>query len=314
MDHRRRSSLNVRSFRLAALAVTLLTLAACVGGPPTPSPEPTGTPGPAMTAGELRYAIVDRFGPRWYCDPDEYPIRRGTDLESALARWEEVAASGDLFGAILTRHGIAPAATYTDDQKLAVYEDYKVLASIPLEPIGNGRYRFDYLAMPAAGAESGTRTAGIVDEHGVFTIEQQAPAGEPICPICLARGTAVETPAGPVAVERLRIGDAVWTMDEAGRRVEATVVALGRAEAPAGHRVVRLVLADGRTVTASPGHPLGDGRTLGDLHVGDLVDGSAVTAADLVAYDGPWTFDIAVSGPTGLYLVDGIPLGSTLVR
>jgi hypothetical protein len=31
-----------------------------------------------------------------------------------------------------------------------------------------------------------------------------------------------------------------------------------------------------------------------------------------VAYDGARTFDLVVSGPTGIYLVDGIPMGSTL--
>ena len=76
--------------------------------------------------------------------------------------------------------------------------------------------------------------------------------------------------------------------------------------------MVRLVLADGRSLAASPGHPLADGRLLGDLHVGDGVDGSAVVSADLVAYEGARTYDIVVSGPTGIYLVDGIALGSTL--
>ena len=92
----------------------------------------------------------------------------------------------------------------------------------------------------------------------------------------------------------------------------ATVIALGSTAVPVGHRVVRLVLADDRAVMASPGHPLADGRRLGDLHVGDAFDGSLVVSADRVAYAGARTFDIAVSGPTGIYLVDGIPLRSTL--
>jgi hypothetical protein len=72
------------------------------------------------------------------------------------------------------------------------------------------------------------------------------------------------------------------------------------------------VLDDGRTVSASPGHPLADGRLLGDLRVGDMVDGSRVIAADLVPYMGGETFDIVASGPTGIYLADGIAMGSTL--
>lgn len=83
-----------------------------------------------------------------------------------------------------------------------------------------------------------------------------------------------------------------------------------------GHRPdtgsIHLVLADGRSVTASPGHPLADGRLLGDLRPGDVVDGSQVARADLVPYAGEATFDIVVSGATGTYFIDGIALGSTL--
>ena len=122
----------------------------------------------------------------------------------------------------------------------------------------------------------------------------------------------VDAPGGPLPVEGLRIGDPVWTRDARGARVRGTVVAIGSTLAPAGHRVVRLVLADDREVTASPGHPLADGRPLGKLRAGDAVDGSIVTAAELVAYAGAGTYDLAVSGPSGIYFVDGIPLGSTL--
>ena len=66
-------------------------------------------------------------------------------------------------------------------------------------PIGEDAYRFDYLAQPVGGAAEGTRTAGTIRSSGEITIEQQAPAGEPICPICLARGTLIDTPgrSGP---------------------------------------------------------------------------------------------------------------------
>jgi hypothetical protein len=115
-----------------------------------------------------------------------------------------------------------------------------------------------------------------------------------------------------VPVEDLRIGDPVWTLAVDGTRVRGTVTAFGSTAAPSNHEVVRLILADGRAVTASAGHPLADGRLLGDLRAGDLVDGSTVAAADRIAYEGARTYDIVVSGGTGTYLVDGIPLGSTL--
>ena len=308
------------------MAVVLVTiLAACsAGGAPTssPSPGPSGGPGGTvvpgssgggmLNAGEIRLLLIDRFGPRWYCDPDEYPVSHGTEQERAIERFPEMQAEGELYRAVAKRLGIDTSGALTDAQKLAIYHLWKVALTVPLEPVGSGRYRFDYLAQPPAGGAEGTRTAGIVTDRGEITIEQQAPAGEPNCPICLARGTMIDTPDGPIAVERLRLGDPIWTLDATGRRVRGTVIALGSTTAPADHHVIRLTLADGRTVTASPGHPLADGRTFGALALGALVDGSRIVGLVPEPYSGGETFDIVASGATGLYLSDGIPLGSTL--
>lgn len=84
-------------------------------------------------------------------------------------------------------------------------------------------------------------------------------------------------------------------------------------EAPLGHEVVRLSLADGRTFVASPGHPTADGRTVGELRAGDVLDGSLVVSVQLVGYVGA-TYDLLPSGPTGTYFVNGVLLGSTMTR
>jgi len=270
------------------------------------------TPGPAATAGQLRLRLIDQLGPRWYCDPDEYPIAHGTEQERAIERYAEMVAEGDVFSAVANQLGIDTSADLTDTQKRAIYHVWKVAISIPLDPIGDGRYRFDYTAQPVGGETQGTRTVGTIAIGGGMGIEQQTPAGEPPCPICLSVGTPIDTPDGPIAVERLRLGDPVWTLDADGRRIAGTVIALGSTPAPAGHHVVRLVLADGRSLLASPGHPLLDGRLLGDLRAGDSVDGSRIAAADLVPYAGGDTYDLVASGPTGAYFAGGIPLGSTL--
>jgi Hint domain-containing protein len=287
------------------LAVVALIVAACGGGP-------TPTPGPVMGLAELKLAIIDRFGPLWYCDPDFWPVAREDEQVLAIQRWGEVAGDADAFAAIAGRLGLDPEATPSDAQKLAAYRLWKILNAIALDATGDDAYRFEYLAQPAAGASEGTRTTGTIRIRGEIEIERQVPAGEPVCPICLARGTAIDTPDGRVPVQDLGIGDSVWTLDVAGRRVAATIIAVGSTVSPASHRVVRLVLVDGRRVTASPGHPLADGRTLGSLRPGDPVGGSRVSSAELVAYASDRTFDVVVSGPTGVYLVDGIPLASTL--
>ena len=166
--------------------------------------------------------------------------------------------------------------------------------------------------MPAAGRTEGTRSAGIIDAHGTIRIEQQAPAGQPPCPICLARGTKIETPTGEVTVEDIRVGLEIWSLDEGGNRIVVAVTQVGSTPVPATHRVVSLVLADGRTVHASPGHPLADGRRLGDIRQGDRVGGLLVVSADLVPYSGGATFDLLPSAPAVVYFANGVPLRSTL--
>lgn len=302
--------------RLLVLAFAVAILAAACGGGQTPTPtsrpSPSPTPGPAQTLAELKLDLIDAYGPLWYCDPDFYPLPRGEEIDQAKARWAEVTADAEAFAAITASLALDSKGPFTDAQKLAVYQQWKVLNAIALDPVGNDRYRFDYLAEPAAAGGMGTRTGGTIGVDGRITVDQQAPADEPICPICLARGMRIEAPGGSIAIEDVRIGDAIWTLDAAGARVPGTVLAIGSMPAPANHEVVHLVLADGRTVTASPGHPLADGRRLGDLAIGDAVDGSTVASLERLPYTGGRTFDLVVSGPTGTYLIDGIALASTI--
>jgi hypothetical protein len=131
-------------------------------------------------------------------------------------------------------------------------------------------------------------------------------------PTCLAAGTEVATPSGPIAVEDVRVGSVVWSLDALGGRIAVPVLRVSHPAAPPGHEVVRLKLSDGRTLEASPGHPLSDGRLLGSLRVGDVVDGTTVVSALLIPYGERFTFDLLPAGSTGAYLANGIALLSTL--
>ncbi len=303
-------SIDRRTWVIWLLGFVVFAMSGCTGlgggqsGPPDPQP---------LTAAELRLLLIDELGPLWYCDRDEYPVGRD-EVEGMRGTWPDLLADAELAGAVRERLAL-PAFDdpgWTDDQRLQVYRLWKMATAVQLEDIGNDRFRFDYLAQPENDGAEGTRTAGMVDLHGAITIEQQAPAGEPMCPICLSIGTLIDALDGPITVERLRIGDTIWTLGLDGRRVEGVVVALGSTVAPADHHVIRVTLADGRTVTASPGHPLGDGRNLGDLSIGDEVDGSTIAGLETRPYGGSETFDLVVSGPTGIYMAGGIPLRSTL--
>ena len=315
----------------ASLGIFLAIAAACSGPAPSGSPTggassppgsgaipgPSATPGPSdsvpLSAAALKYRLIDALGRPWFCDPDQYPVARADEKDVAIQRFADVQKDAPTFDAIVGRLALSPGAGgWTAEQKLAIYHEGKTLNAIVLDPIGDPGSRFDFIQVPVGGAAQGTRTAGTISATGVVTVERQAPSGQPPCPICLARGTRIDTPDGPRAVEELQVGDLVWTLDADGGRVPAPLLAIGSVRAPADHRVVHLVLADGRELWASPGHPLADGRKLGDLRRGDTVDGSSVVSSERIAYTGGSTFDVLPSGASGAYWADGVALRSTL--
>jgi hypothetical protein len=318
-------SMTRRSLRTLALAAVLLLAASCANsssptgtGSPTPTPTSSGTP---LTVDALKLVVLDAVGGYLaYCDPDQFPIAHGTTLEAAKMRFPTIQADQAAFQAILQHEHLEPGQSFTDAQLIAINEDYKKMQAIDLQTSGgaysSGQYSFEVVVPPDTlppGADNRTylRVTGTVGPDGTVTIQDQTDAQRPNCPICLAEGTLIATPHGQVAVQDLHVGMLVWTTDRQGRRIVGVVEATGRMEAPLGHEVVRLRLADGRQVTVSPGHPTADGRTVGRLHPGDRYDGSVIVSATLVPYEG-FTYDLLPSGPTGTYVANGVLLGSTL--
>lgn len=285
----------------------ILALAACAPGGATASPT---SPPPALSAAALKYRIVDRLGPLAFCDPDFYPVARADEQALADARFGEIQTDPPAFSAILARLAVAPAATYTAEQRLRVYRDWKMLNALRLEPAG-GVFRF--VGVFAAPGGSFVNVEGAVDSGGAVTVLSSRAGIPPSCPICLAGGTRIATPSGDVAVEDLRAGDTVWSEDGPGARV-AVRIAVGRAPVPRNHEVVRLALSDGRSVDVSPGHPTADGRRVGELRAGDRYDGATVTSAARMRYSDGWTFDLLPAGSSGIYWANGIRLTSTLRR
>jgi hypothetical protein len=131
--------------------------------------------------------------------------------------------------------------------------------------------------------------------------------------ICLAAQDTIATPSGEVLVSQLHAGMIVWTLDPAGQRVAAPLLLVRHTLAPPGHYVIRLTLADGRVVEASPGHPTADGRRLSELNVGETLDGSRIVRLDRAPYVGE-TWDLLPAGPTGVYWAGSVRLKSTLLR
>ncbi len=130
--------------------------------------------------------------------------------------------------------------------------------------------------------------------------------------ICLSQGTLIDTPNGSISVETLKIGDLVWTINQAGERIAAPILKVSSPFVEPNHKMAYITLADQRTLWVSPGHPTVDGKNIGDLKPGDILDGSEVISLEISTYDHASTYDILPEGGTGYYWANGILIGSTL--
>jgi hypothetical protein len=298
----------VRVAIAAALCVGVLAACGAAGTPGTSGSTGTTTPGPSagpLSKVELQLLVIDHVGADFvYCDPDSYPVAHGTELQNARQNLPAMEAD-PTYPVILQHLGIPADSVLTDHQLLAVYRLYKKIRFVELRRTGDG---YDF----TVNLESEQRTGSISDAGEI--VDTGTTSSGFGCPICLARNTRIATPGGFVRVQDVRDGMTVWSTDAAGRRIRSVVLAVGHTPVPPTHRVARLVLADGRSVLVSPGHPTPGGEPVGSLRTGDAFEGTSVISAELIPYAGGFTFDLLPSGPTGTYFANGVLLGSTLAR
>jgi hypothetical protein len=284
------------------------------GDDETPAPDSNWAPTPIPTVSgglspsTLKYQVLALYPDLFFCDPDAYPVATANEEDLAQQRFPQLQKNDEEFNAILNHLGASVQATYSVADQLAIYGEHKRLAAVAFEKSGDG-YQFQLQTRDSDG--HGFLVTGLISGQGEISAEQSQPAMVE-CPICLSAGALIDTPNGQVAVAALQVGDLVWTVDAAGARVAAPLAAVGHVPAPLGHLVVHIVLADGREVRASAGHPLADGRPLGVLRAGDTLDGARVVSADRELYGEPATYDILPAGATGLYWANGVLLGSTI--
>jgi hypothetical protein len=293
----------------AVLAFALVAVVAC--GSSTGSGQSPSV-GSRLTVPQLEFAVIDAVGRPVYCDPDFYPIaREGGEQANAVSMYPQIKADAETYAAILA-HEHLPSGDLTDAQKLTVYRAWKLLRVVVLTANGSDEFSFQYRVQSKTGSAAYEMVTGTVRVDGVVSVSARVASGPPVCPICLAASTLIATPEGDVRVTDVRVGTVVWTQAADGSRVAAPVVEVGSMEAPVGHMMVHLVLADGRELLVSPGHKTADGRPVGKLRAGDSVDGSTVTTWELVPYAGGKTYDLLPAGATGRYWANGILLSSTI--
>ena len=263
----------------------------------------------AYTVSELKYKLLAAYPDYFWCDPDFYPVARsGAEQQNAIDQFAAIQANREEFTAILTHLNLADKAGYTDDEKLQIYREYKKLnGAVQVTATASG-----YTFTIRVGQNQGENYQGTISASGLITVTATTPSIN-TCPICLAEGTLIDTPDGPVPVEKLQQGMMIYTQDDAGKKIAGVIMATASAQSPTSFQIIRIVLNDGRIVSASPGHPTTDGRTIGELKVGDTLDGGIIAAVTAVPYNG-YTFDILPEGGTGFYWANGILLKSTLAR
>lgn len=280
--------------------------------PPSPTSSSQRVPtsnSPANSGpAELKYRLIAEFGNPFFCDPDYYPVGRELSEAEFQRRFAAIQADTQVYQTILLHLGLNGQAALSPQQERLVYAEYKKLYAINLQPAGEG-YQFS-LRIPAE-QRQGTAVEGLIDTSGAITVTKKLPSFN-VCPICLASNTLIATPTGEIRVQELQKGMPVWTSDATGARRPAVILETTKRELPAAVGLLDLLLQDGRELVVSAGHPLTDGRIVGDLAVGDFVDGARVKSVETLPYQGGATYDLLPSGETGFYWANGILVKSTL--
>ncbi len=272
---------------------------------PAPPPSPTPIPSPTPTPTPVACSHIAK-----QCPDGSYVTRRGPNCEftdcpkslpSPLPKPDGVQVSlqaGQREGSLLVEK---------------IYPDHITGNNFQEYPIPTDRGYPITLRVGEVVSNGCTVTLTLIRIEGdIATFVKKTDFNRP-CPICLAKNTLIDTPSGSIAIQNLQKGDTIWTLNKLGARVPAKILETVRTPVPSTHQVIHLVLDDGRELFVSPGHPTGDGRTIGNLSLGDSLDGGRVITAKLILYQKDFTYDILPSQGTGLYWANGILMGSTII-
>jgi hypothetical protein len=257
-----------------------------------------------MSADQLKLRVLDAVHGRvFFCGP---PVVMAGRLEEARREIEPLRTRPAL-SRVLIRYIHARGSRLSSRDIVRLARVFQQVEAIHLRQT-DGDHSFQ---VTTASGDAIRVVSGVVGPTGDVTIQSSERGARPMCPICLARSVTIATPSGAVPVQDVRVGMSVWSADRSGRRIRGIVLRTRRV--PADGELLRITLADGRTVVVSPRHPAASGRLVGALVPGDRLAGSRVAAVTVVRYRG-FTYDVLPSGPTGEYFADGILLGSTLGR
>lgn len=288
------------------------TVTAIETGAASPSAVPTGgTPTVApstLSIIELKYKLLERFPTFFFCDPDFYPVAREVSDQAIAKRVAELRQNRAEYDAILNHLGLQGVTNPSPAQNRLIDADAKRLKAIVLQPTAQG---YNFQLQTSTDNRSGFLISGTISTEGEITVAQQQPIIT-MCPICLSGSVRIDTPNGAIAVQELRQGMRVWTANSTGQREVAVILQTVRRVVPNGVLLIHLVLADGRELFVSAGHPMFNGQPIGELQIGDILDGARVVSTELRPLEDNATYDILPSGTTKAYWANGVLLKSTL--
>jgi hypothetical protein len=289
---------------LALVSILTMFASACTQQGPAPTPKPTII----HSLPELKYLLIANFDNVFYVDPDFYPVsREGQEEKNALQQFPIIKSNDTELSAILKHLGLLNQAEYTNEEKLIIYREHKKLTRALEISASGDLYHF----IIRVGETKGERIEGTITPYGKIIILKREPSFN-TRPICLAVGTLIDTPNGPLPVEHLYKGITVWTLGNSGERISRAVLENVVTAVPSSFQILRIGLSDGRTVSASPGHPSAQGLALGYYRIGDILDSASVIAMEYMPYHGDATYDLLPDSSTGLYWANGILLRSTI--
>ncbi len=273
--------------------------------PPKPKVNPI-----VLSEVQLKYKIKKYFSDKiTTCGPPAvYPSYQ----DEQLALFSTIQANTQEFQEIIKNLNLTGVTNFTNEQKLKVVAEHNSLLAISLTPTNIG-YTFQTRTFTEKPGYNPIEeiVEGTISKSGSVTVTKRTdyPYG---CPVCLAKGTFISTPSGFVAVENLQVGMKVWTINNQGEKIEVKIAKIGKTPVPDTHYVTHLKLKDGRELVVSPNHPTIDGKKIGTLVSGDVIDSSEIISTSLERYTSAYTYDILPEGNTGAYWADGILIGSTL--
>jgi len=283
----------------------MLTIS-CNNSPPTIT---STTPLPDSSLPELKYKLLAAYPDYFWCDPDFYPVARpDAEQQHAIEQFDAIKGNQEEFSAILSHLNLLDKSDYTDKEKLQIYREHKKLNGAVQVMPATSEYTFTI----RTGQNQGKTYEGTISITGLIKVTSETSSIN-TCPICLAVGTLIDSPKGPVPVEVLRKGMVIYTVDSAGKKITGVISATASSPVSSSFKITTIVLNDGRSISASPGHPIPDGRVIGELKAGDTLDGTTIVLITSAPYSG-FTYDLLVDGGTGLYWANSILLKSTLAK